>query len=115
MVCLTPLSSGGTAVRIAVSSADSNRLFVTFKGLWGNHLYYTTNGGSSWTQPASMDEQNADGWVCGSTLGMAGSLGIDNSSAPIAFHPTNGNIALNNWLWESGKKDYRWWPQLAVF
>ena len=95
----SPISSGGSAKFIAMSPANANRLFVTFQGLSGRQLYYTNDGGANWTQTSNMDEQNADGWVCGSTFGYTSNIsGINGSTAPLACHPTDGNIALvNGW------------------
>ena len=95
----SPISSGGSAKFIAMSPANANRLFVTFQGLSGRQLYYTNDGGANWTQTSNMDEQNADGWVCGSTFGYTSNIsGINGSTAPLACHPTDGNVALvNGW------------------
>ena len=77
-----------------MSPADSNRLLVPFQNLFGNFVYYTTDGGANWTQTSSMDEKNADGWVAGSTFGYDFGSGVDDASNPIVFHPTNRDIAL---------------------
>ncbi|BBO17633.1 conserved hypothetical protein [Candidatus Brocadia pituitae] len=90
-----PISLGGTACFLVMSPVNSNRLIVTFKEIFGKHLYYTNDGGASWTQTANMDEQNAYGWISGSLFGWTNNLsGIDNGTPSIAFHPANQDIAL---------------------
>lgn len=75
---------------MAISTVDSNHLFVSYSG---NKLYYSTNGGSSWNEPRSTDEKNADGWVIGSLVGNSSGRST-YFSGPIAAHPTNENVAL---------------------
>ena len=94
-VCATGIwPCGGNIRHITMSPADSNRLLVPFQNLFGNFVYYTTDGGANWTQTSSMDEKNADGWVAGSTFGYDFGSGVDDASNPIVFHPTNRDIAL---------------------
>ena len=101
----SPRSSGGSARWLAMAPTNSNRLFVTFQNIFGKHLYYTNDSGANWTQTSTMDEQNADGWVAGSLYGYTTNLdGINNASAPIAFHPTNQDTALVNGLASRVKK-----------
>ncbi|QII12859.1 exported protein [Candidatus Kuenenia stuttgartiensis] len=91
----TPLGSGGQARYIAMSPVNSSKLIITFRGLFGNYVYHTSDGGANWTKTTNMDESNADGWVAGSVFGWTSNLsGVDNDYSPISFHPTNQNIAL---------------------
>ncbi len=84
-------NSSNLAEYINVSPVDSNYVFVGF-----NHkkFYYSTNAGTTWNEPATTDEQNADGWVSGSVLGLSSAATFTYFRNPIATHPTNKNILL---------------------
>ena len=102
----TPIGLGGSVkFGLAMSPINSNRLFLTFSNLFGKYLYYTIDGGANWTQTSNMDKQNADGWVAGSIFGWTANLsGVMDTSAPLALHPTNQNIALTSGYGDSVKK-----------
>ncbi|MBW7941669.1 MAG: hypothetical protein H3C64_04545, partial [Candidatus Kuenenia stuttgartiensis] len=97
----SPVSNGttGQAQQIAMSPVNPDKLMVGFLGLWPTkQLYYTHDGGTNWTLTDTMDEQNGDGWVCGSEF-EGGKWTQDYSgsgvyAAPVAFHPTIENTAL---------------------
>ncbi len=85
----------GDARFIAMSPVNSSKLIVTFRRLFGNYIYHTSDGGANWTQTTNMDESNADGWIAGSVFGYTrNQSGVDNDFSPVCFHPTNQNIAL---------------------
>ncbi len=91
----TALNGTGTAMYLVMAPGNPNRLFVTFQYIFGRHLYYTNDGGANWTQTTTMDYSNADGWVKGSLFGWTHNIfGVMNTGAPMAFHPSNQNIAL---------------------
>ena len=101
---------------LAMSPINSNRLFLTFSNLFGKYLYYTIDGGANWTQTSNMDKQNADGWVAGSIFGWTANLsGVMDTSAPLALHPTNQNIALTSGYGDSVKKDRRRRRHMGIF
>jgi len=102
-ILVSPTDSDGNVGRaqhIAMSPVNASRLIVSFAGLFGRYVYHSSDGGANWTQTANMDESNADGWIAGSTFGMTtNQSGVDSSSAPISFHPTNQNTALTiGWM-----------------
>ncbi|WP_295103873.1 sialidase family protein, partial [uncultured Candidatus Kuenenia sp.] len=96
----SPVSNGktGQAQQIAMSPVNPDKIMVGFLGLWPTkQLYYTHNGGTNWYQTQTMDEKNADGWVCGSEFSGGWTQDFSGSgewAAPVTFHPTIENTAL---------------------
>lgn len=89
------LAGGLQKGSLAISPVDPNRLIVAFPK-WDTRglVYYTNNGGLSWTQTDGMDERNLVGWVAGSINSLFGASGGGTTVTPIAFHPTNREVAL---------------------
>lgn len=84
------LSAGKKAQYLAISPVDPNYMYIGFNMV---DVFYSHDAGSSWQKPASMDDQNAYGWVSGSMTNTSTSTGSWGSS-PIAPHPTNRDLAL---------------------
>jgi len=89
----TALSAGKSARFIAISPADPNYLFVGFNR---KSVFYTHDAGSTWVEPASMDESNADGWIAGSLGGYDTDPKANYWMNPMAVHPTDKNIAFTS-------------------
>lgn len=89
-----PIERGGGIRYMAISPIDPNRLIVNFQRIFGPESYYTFDGGSIWQKTTSMDEQNSSGWIAGSVFGFDFGSGTDDAANPIAFHPSNKEIAL---------------------
>ena len=100
----------GSARHIGMSPVNPDKIMVGFLYLWPTkQLYYTHNGagGSSttWTLTETMDEQKMwpsgtgtqTGWVCGSEFSggwVPNFSGSGEWSSPVAFHPTNEDVAI---------------------
>ncbi len=88
-------NTAGLTKFIAMSPVNPNRLIVTFGQIFGKYLYYTSNGGTNWTQTSTMDYQIGDAWVAGSLHGWTENLfGTMDTLSPIVFHPQEEDIAL---------------------
>lgn len=76
---------------VKVSPVDSSYVFAGFDK---NAFFSSHDSGLTWQAPSSWDEQNADGWVCGSLRGWGIQSAGDYFNSTPAPHPTNRDILL---------------------
>ncbi len=74
---------------VATHAADRNIAYALFTGTAGNHMYKTTNGGSSWTKLTDPTYYIAQTWFC----------------LALGVHPTNPNIVIGGSIGMGYTKD----------
>jgi hypothetical protein len=100
---VTPPFSG-----ISVDASDANHLVATTINTywqqpwgWGDHIYVSTNGGSSWTDIVGADKPTMDvngmPWIEGHAIHWAGTATFDpNNSNRVFVTSGNGIFATSN-------------------
>ena len=76
----TIFQSGGNVSCIAIDPNDANNIIVTFSNYNIYSLFYTTNGGTSWTKGAGNLEQNSSGSGNGPSIRWASFLPINGKN-----------------------------------
>ncbi|SKC63788.1 T9SS type A sorting domain-containing protein [Ohtaekwangia koreensis] len=117
---ITPVT-GKAYSGVSVDPANANRLIVSttnswsdqFGGTaWGDYVYLSTNGGSTWTQKLSSTSKfnaNGVGWTTGNAIHWTGSIDFDPlNTAKVRIISGNGlftcddiNAATTTWKFDS--------------
>ncbi len=105
---VTPTGVGAGFSGISVDAANADHLVATTINMyqatpwgWGDHIYVSTNGGSSWTDIVGADKPNMDAngmpWIENHSIHWAGTATFDpNNSNRVFVTSGNGIFATSN-------------------